>query len=235
MFVVIKLKAKNIVMYTIAIIAFLICFMLVTEQCITSFYANKAKPQYLIVIYIDEKKLYLFENEECIKKYPIASGMPGWPSPIGSWKIVTKDDWGEGFGGRWLGLNVKWGRYGIHGTSEEYTIGSAASHGCIRMFNKDIKELYNIVPLGTNVIIKNGSFGPFGTGFRELLPGDRGADVLAVQQKLKTLGYFHSKETGIYEDDLKYALHKFQKDKKLEVKNAITRADYHAMGFREFE
>jgi len=103
------------------------------------------------------------------------------------------------------------------------------------MFNKDIRELYNIVPVGTPVIIRNGSYGPFGTGFRELFPGDRGADVLAIQQKLKVLGYFNSLQTGIYEDDLKQALHKFQKDKKLKVKDNITREDYHAMGFREFD
>lgn len=222
-------------MCSIVIIAFLICFMLVTQQYKASIYSNTTKPNYLIVIYIDEKKLYLFENDECIKKYPVATGMPGWPSPIGSWKVVTKGDWGEGFGGGWLGLNVTWGKYGIHGTTQEHTIGSAASHGCIRMFKKDIKELCDLVPIGTNVIIKSGSFGPFGTGFKEILPGDRGSDVLAIQKKLKTLGYFHGKETGIYEDDLKHALHKFQKDKKLEVKNAITREDFNAMGFKEFE
>ena len=209
--------------------------MLINRQYKFSIYTNTVKPNYLIAIYIDEKKLYLFENDECIKKYPIATGMPGWPSPIGSWKITEKGDWGKGFGGRWLGLNVIWGKYGIHGTSNEYTIGSAASHGCIRMFNKDIKELYDLVPIGTNVVIKNGSFGPFGTGFGKILPGDRGANVLAVQKKLKALGYFHGKETGIYEDDLKHALHKFQKNENLEVKNAITREDLNAMGFREFE
>lgn len=229
-----KRKIRTILIYMI-VIAFLACCMLILLQGAPSIYANKNKPEYLISIYIDEKKLYLFEDGKCIKKYPIASGKPEWPSPIGSWTITEKSDWGEGFGGRWLGLNVVWGRYGIHGTSEEHTIGSAASHGCIRMFNKDIMELYDIVPVGTSVIIKNGNFGPFGTGFRELLPGDRGADVLAVQQRLKSLGYFKGRVTGIYEDDLKYALHKFQKDKRLKVKNSINLADYHAMGLNEFE
>jgi hypothetical protein len=195
----------------------------------------KSKPDYLIIIYIDEKKLYLFEDEKCIKKYPIASGKPGWPSPLGEWKIINKGEWGEGFGGHWLGLNVKWGNYGIHGTTNQGSIGRSASHGCIRMFNKDIKELYDIVHIGTPVIIKNGTFGPFGTGFKELKPGDRGADVLAVQQRLKALGYFKGYESGIYEDNLKHALHKFQADNKLTVKDVITRTDYTAMGFREFE
>ncbi|HBR01164.1 MAG TPA: hypothetical protein DD738_00965, partial [Ruminiclostridium sp.] len=127
--------------------------------------------KYLILIEIDEKLLYLFKEGECIKKYPIASGKKGWPSPIGDWTIINKGDWGEGFGGRWLGLDVRWGKYGIHGTTKENTIGRSASHGCIRMYNRHIKELYDIVQVGTPVIIRNGIFGPFGTGFRDLVPG----------------------------------------------------------------
>lgn len=64
---------------------------------------------YVIFIEIEDKTLYLLQDGRCIKKYPIASGKPGWPSPIGYWKIISKGDWGEGFGGRWLGLNVPWG------------------------------------------------------------------------------------------------------------------------------
>jgi Uncharacterized protein conserved in bacteria len=195
----------------------------------------KDQEQFLILVHIDEKTLYLFENDKCIKKYPIASGKPGWPSPIGEWKIVEKSQWGKGFGGRWLGLNVKWGNYGIHGTQNESSIGRSASHGCIRMYNNDIKELYSIVPLGTAVVIRNGPFGPFGTGFRKLKPGDRGADVLAVQERLKQLGFFHGYESGIYEDDLKEALFSFQRAHNLKLKYTVTTTDYNVMGFREFE
>ncbi len=191
--------------------------------------------EYSILIQIDEKKLYLYEDGTCIKQYPIASGRPHLPSPIGDWEITDKGKWGKSFGGRWLGLNVKWGNYGIHGTTNPTSIGRAASHGCIRMFNNDIKELYEIVPVGTPVIIRNGPFGPFGTGFRNLKPGDRGADVMAVQARLKTLGYFTGEETGIYENNLKIALCKFQKDHNLNIKHTITLQDYNAMGFSEFE
>lgn len=208
--------------------------------CIFKNYSNtvhttKKQTEYLILIQIEEKTLYLFEDEKCIKEYLIASGHPDTPSPIGDWKIVSKGDWGEGFGGRWMGLNVKWGKYGIHGTTREESIGSSASHGCIRMYKKDIKELYDIVPIGTPVIIRNGLFGPFGTGFRNLIPGDRGADVLAVQERLKDLGYFRGYVSGIYGDDLKGAIYKFQKDNNLKIKYTITLPDYNAMGFREFE
>ena len=234
----IVLKKKNLLYMSailFIIIIFLTCNMLHVSQAFNQNHVDKNEVEYLILIYIEEKKLYLSENNICIKEYPIASGKPGWPSPIGQWKIVEKSKWGEEFGGRWLGLNVLWGKYGIHGTTRESTIGRATSHGCIRMFNKDVKELYNIVPVGTPVIIKYGDFGSFGTGFRELKPANRGADVLAVQQKLKELGYFKGSESGIYRDDLKYALHKFQRDRQLKIKDIITYDDYHAMGFSEFE
>lgn len=191
--------------------------------------------EYTIIIEIDEKKLYLFEDEQLVKEYPIASGMKNMPSPIGTWKITDKGKWDKSFGGHWMGLNVPWGTYGIHGTSREGSIGRAVSHGCIRMYNKDIKELYNIVPIDTLVIINNGPFGPFGTGFRDLKPGDRGADVLAIQEKLKELRYYDGNVSGIYGEDLKNAVHRFQADKNLKVKNTITHEDYDAMGFREFE
>lgn len=71
---------------------------------------------YCIFIEIEDKTLYLLENGKCVKEYPIASGMSGLPSPLGYWEIMEKGDWGEGFGGRWMGLNVPWGTYGIHGT-----------------------------------------------------------------------------------------------------------------------
>ncbi len=43
---------------------------------------------------------------------------------------------------RWIGLNVPWGVSGIHGTNMPGTIGSEASHGCIRMLDKDVEEHY---------------------------------------------------------------------------------------------
>lgn len=217
----------------ILILTFVFIILIIRVHSIKNTISNQ--PKYTILIEIDEKKLYLLEDGKLIKKYPIASGMKNLPSPIGTWKIIDKGEWGKGFGGHWMGLDVPWGTYGIHGTTREDSIGSAASHGCIRMYNKDIKELYKIVPLDTLVIINNGPFGPFGTGFRSLKPGDRGADVLAVQERLKELRYYKGNMTGIFGEDLKNAVHRFQEDKNLEIKNTITREDYDAMGLREFE
>mgnify|MGYP000980874097 FL=1 len=196
--------------------------------------ANEQK-KYLIFIEIEDKTLYLLEDGKCIKEYRIASGKSGMPSPIGSWKVVEKSDWGEGFGGRWLGLNVPWGIYGIHGTLEGGSIGSAASHGCIRMFSEDVAELYRLVPIGTDVAIVNGPFGPFGRGFSDIIPGDRGADVLAIQYRLRQLGYYTGELDGIYEDEMKKAVHNFQRDNGLEARNTIDRETWHKMGFKEFE
>lgn len=89
-----------------------------------------------------------------------------------------------------MGLNVPWGKFGIHGTLDPYSVGWASSHGCIRMNNDDVAELYNIIPIGTKVVIANGSYGDFGTGFRDLKSGMYGSDVLQIQKKLKELGFF---------------------------------------------
>jgi hypothetical protein len=192
---------------------------------------------YVILIHVDDKKLYLLDGDgNVVKKYTIATGKSGFSSPIGDWKIVNRGaSWGKGFGARWLGLNVPWGVYGIHGTNDEGRIGQAVSHGCIRMRNRDVIELYKLVGIGTPVVIRNGPYGPFGMGFKTLQPGQRGADVLEVQKKLKELGYYDGAEDGIYGEKLKAALFQFQRERGLKVENKITHDDYEAMGFIEFD
>ena len=191
--------------------------------------------KYTIFIEVEDNKLYLLKEGECIKEYPVGTGKKESPSPIGYWKIIYKSKWGEGFGGNWMGLNVPWGKYGIHGTTKPGSIGWPSSHGCIRMYNKDVEELYGIVPHGTRVVIVNGSFGPFGSGFKNIEPGDRGADVMEVQRRLLDLGYYNAYVDGIYGEGMKYAVHKFQKENGLVVKNAVTKKDLEFMGFLEFE
>jgi len=169
------------------------------------------------------------------QKISDGSGRYDTPSPVGYWKIISKSQWGGGFGERWLGLNVPWGKYGIHGTNKPNSIGWASSHGCIRMRNKDVIELYGMVSYGTPVVIVNGSFGPFGNSFRTINPGDRGADVYIVQKRLKELGYYKGYVDGIYGEGMKSAVHNFQKSSHLQIKNSITINDLNAMGFKEFE
>lgn len=193
------------------------------------------KHNYVIFIEIEDNTLYLLDDNVCVRKYPISSGKASTPSPLGSWKIVSKGSWGGGFGDRWLGLNVPWGTYGIHGTNRPSSIGWAASHGCIRMYNRDIRELYNMVSIGTPVIIVNGSFGAFGNGFKLINVGARGADVYEVQRRLKELGYYQGTVDGIYGEIMKSSVHKFQRDMGLPVENTINRDDLLKMGFLEFD
>ncbi len=138
-----------------------------------------------ILIDITANNMDVYRNGEIIKSYSIATGKSSTPSPIGTWKIINKGTWGSSFGGRWMGLNVPWGKYGIHGTNAPNSIGWSSSHGCIRMKNKNVAELYKITPLGTPVIIWGGPFGNFGQGLRPIEPGMRGSDVYEVQKLLK--------------------------------------------------
>lgn len=89
-----------------------------------------------------------------------------------------------------MGLNVPWGQFGIHGTLDPYSVGWASSHGCIRMNNDDVAELYNTITYGTKVVIVNGPYENFGVGFRILKSGMYGSDVLQIQKRLKELGFF---------------------------------------------
>jgi len=83
--------------------------------------------------------------------------------------------------------------FGIHGTLDIYSLGWASSHGCIRMNNSEVAELYKIVPIGTKVTIIDGAYGDFGKGLRNLKSGMYGSDVLEIQKKLKKLGFFNRK------------------------------------------
>ncbi|MCX7950624.1 MAG: L,D-transpeptidase family protein [Clostridiales bacterium] len=196
------------------------------------FKRDTSKSSYYIFVDITVNRLYLYKGTELVKSYPIASGKPKTPSPIGEWKIVNKDTWGEGFGGRWMGFNVPWGKYGIHGTSEPWSIGRDESEGCIRMFNKDVAELYKIVPIGITVKIYGGPYGPFGEGFRIIRPGDRGADVYEVQKLLKQKGYFKGYVNGIYGEDTKIAVHNFQKKNGLKITNDVGYSFYEKLGVK---
>lgn len=147
--------------------------------------------KYSILVDVEESKLYLLDNGVVTKEYSCAGGKYSTPSPIGTWTIVSKGKWGEGFGGSWLGFDVPWGQFGIHGTTEKYSVGWSSSHGCIRMNNSEVAELYKIIPIGTKVTIIDGVYGDFGKGFRNLKSGMYGADVKAIQTRLKELGFFN--------------------------------------------
>ncbi|NLS44382.1 MAG: L,D-transpeptidase family protein [Firmicutes bacterium] len=141
-----------------------------------------------IVVNINTLVLTFYVNNETIKEYPIAIGKWHTPTPIGEFAIIEKDYApGGAFGTRWMGLNVPWGGYGIHGTNKPWSVGSAASAGCIRMFNEDVEELFELTPIKTRVEIIGGK--PEGNINRILRSGDTGHDVQVLQYCLR-LGAF---------------------------------------------
>lgn len=136
-----------------------------------------------IVINLDQRTLTVYADGKPYKKFPVAIGKSETPSPIGEWRIIHKaTGWGTGFGTRWLGLNVPWGIYGIHGTNKPWSIGSAASHGCFRMHNKHVEEIFAWVKVGTPITVE-GNIQI--THPRLLEKGHSGQDVVLIQQKLR--------------------------------------------------
>jgi lipoprotein-anchoring transpeptidase ErfK/SrfK len=119
-----------------------------------------------ILVSLSHRKLALIENGEVKKVYPVAVGKVSTPSPSGSFVItnrvtnptyyhkgqVVEPGPENPVGTRWIGLNQK--GYGIHGTNAPKSIGKAASHGCIRMAQKDLEELFEIVRAGDVVEIR---------------------------------------------------------------------------------
>lgn len=118
--------------------------------------------------------------------------------------------------------NVPWGKYGIHGTVYPWVIGkSNTSKGYIRMNNKDVKELYKLVPHGTTVTIVHNNM-----VFRTLKSGDIGSDVVDVQKALKKLGYYHGGIDGKFGAGLANCVKKFQKNNNIQVSGKVTRHTY---------
>jgi lipoprotein-anchoring transpeptidase ErfK/SrfK len=108
---------------------------------------------YRIIVNTSQKKLILFRNGLELKAYPVGVGKMLTPTPTGTYKIINKaPNPGGFFGAMWLGLSKP--HYGIHGTNNPASIGKYVSHGCIRMYNRDVIELSRIVPIGTPVTIQ---------------------------------------------------------------------------------
>ena len=132
---------------------------------------------YRTVITIDRAhfRLRLFKRLKFVKGYGVAVGMPAYPTPTGLFSIQSKQvnptwtapnspwagemagqqvaggAWNNPLKARWMGVT---GSVGIHGTGMPWSIGTRASHGCIRMTVSDVIDLYRRVPLGTPVLIR---------------------------------------------------------------------------------
>ncbi len=172
-------------------------------------WSTETNPFY-IEINLDQRLLYVYDNAEQVASYQVAVGKPSTPTPIGEYRIINKQiNWGDGFGTRWLGLNVPWGIYGIHGTNKPASISGAVSHGCIRMYNSDVEELYALVPMGTRVKITGQAWRitPPSLGAKR---GDSGQTIVFLQQKLNDLGFWSGFADGYFGETTESALRYFQ-------------------------
>jgi len=120
----------------------------------------------VVVVSIPDRKLAVMENGNVLATFPVAVGAAWSPSPTGEFQIVSRvaNPWyyhrgsvvpsgkDNPVGTRWLGLSQP--RYGIHGTNAPRSIGHAASHGCIRLRNRDMEQLFTMLQVGDSVEIR---------------------------------------------------------------------------------
>lgn len=173
-------------------------------------------------------------QDQKIKTYTVAVGNPSTPTPVGEYRVIYKGkNWGPSFGPRWLGLNVPWGIYGIHGTNKPHSIGQHLSHGCIRMRNRDILELFDMIPIGTKVTIHGHVLGDPNHNPRYLAEGDVGGDVQLIQSRLKSAGYFNGVCDGKFRSNTTAALKKFQRDHHLPQDGVVSKGVYEEFGLLE--
>jgi lipoprotein-anchoring transpeptidase ErfK/SrfK len=119
-----------------------------------------------IVVSIPDRKLAVLEYGYPVRVFAVSVGAPASPTPDGSFRIVHQlsnptyyhpgtvipPGRDNPIGPRWIGLNRK--GYGIHGTNEPQSIGKAASHGCIRMRNREVVEFARMARVGDTVEIR---------------------------------------------------------------------------------
>ena len=132
--------------------------------------------KYPVILVADRAnfKLRLYRDLDLTREYTVAVGALGFDTPAGLYHIQNKavdpawsvpnSDWAGDLAGtvvpggvpenplkeRWLGI---YDGAGIHGTDQTYSLGTAASHGCIRMSIPDVIELYDQVPVGAPIYI----------------------------------------------------------------------------------
>lgn len=128
-----------------------------------------------VVVRLNENRLYLYDGFQVVRSFTVATAKPGFTTPTGVWRIYDKqvdpvwhnpavNGWGAGepavipggpgnpMGPRAIYITAP-GLIRIHGTSDEASIGRYASHGCIRMHNSEVVQLYPQIDVGDHVVI----------------------------------------------------------------------------------
>ena len=120
----------------------------------------------VVLVSLVDRKLAVIQDGEVIATFQVAVGADITPSPTGEFKVVSRvknptyyhpgnvipAGKNNPLGTRWLGISQK--GYGIHGTNAPGSIGRAASHGCIRLRNRDMEKLFTLVQVGDAVEIR---------------------------------------------------------------------------------
>ncbi len=141
--------------------AFATVALLATAEALAQESAGTAPRR--IVVSIPDRKLAVLEGDRVVRIFRTAVGAPHSPSPHGAFHIINQiadPTWytkgkivppgkSNPLGTRWMGLSLK--GYGIHGTNRPGSIGHNASHGCIRMRNQDVEQLFGMVSVGDTV------------------------------------------------------------------------------------
>ena len=120
-----------------------------------------------------QRHMWLYDGPKVIYNAPVAVGTPGHPTPLGVWRVIDKvknPSWSNPhkawsasmpeyippgssnpLGTRAIYLSADGIRF--HGTNNTSSVGTAASHGCMRMYRSNIEALYPLVPIGIDVFI----------------------------------------------------------------------------------
>ena len=128
--------------------------------------AGRDRSKRVVLVSIADRKLAVLEAGNVIASFPVAVGATASPSPTGDFQIVSRvsnptyyhpgtvipSGKDNPVGTRWLGISQK--GYGIHGTNAPKSVGHAASHGCIRLRNRDMEQLFTMLQVGDVVEIR---------------------------------------------------------------------------------
>jgi lipoprotein-anchoring transpeptidase ErfK/SrfK len=128
----------------------------------------EAEAKLHLVISLAERRVYVYDRDKVRTSFPVAIGRGGWETPTGKFQVMEKivdPAWQHPFtgevappgadnplGSRWIGFWTDGSNFiGFHGTPNPESVGTPASHGCIRMFDKDVIALFEMVQVGTPV------------------------------------------------------------------------------------
>lgn len=185
----------------------------------------------LLVVDAPTRTLTVVANGVPYASFPVAVGTAESPTPAGEWRVVEKSSgWGGGFGVRWLGLNVPWGTYGIHGTNKPWSIGRSLSAGCIRMHNSDVTEVWEWVPLGTRVIVLGPPLHIPDWAKEPAGPGAEGWVVVEIQRRLRGRGFDVGALDGRYGAQTEQAVRGLQRAAGLPETGRVGEAVYQILG-----